>query len=308
MRMSLVALVVALLAPSTFAEIMVAESVEWMTNNSPLVVVGKVQMVKDEGDRRDITIAIKEVIKGNLQGKSLAFSVTLPHYDVSIDRSEASRWKDSQAELLLFLRKATRAYDGKEMDGRWTLRSPHLKNFGNPAIDLSKPHYVYSMDMTDLEKSEDILKLVREWARKSSPAENAQRPNIIIPPKGSLALEIPPDSTIFRSVYAGSSCFLLVPAVEKFKQRVIDMTASKHPEIRAKGALLLANYPGDDTKAVLQKLLDDKAQVYVAQTSGETIKTVAKAAEASLEELRKPPASQPATQPAREPASAPMTR
>jgi hypothetical protein len=289
MRLLSIALVVALWAPTALAEIMVAESVEWMTNDTPVVVMGKVQQVKDEGDWRDVTIAIKEIFKGDLKEKTLTFRS-------SIESSKAVNWKATHSEMLLFLRKATIAQDGKALSGQWTLRTA-LENHGNPAIDLSKPKYVYGMDMTALGKSEDILKRIREWAKQPSPAEDAQRPNIILVPEGALPLEIPFESAIFRDIYAGSTCYLLVPAAEEFRQKIKDMAASKQATTRAQGALLLANYPGDETKQILQKLLSDKAQVYVVQRSGNTLKTVAEAATVSLEQLRKRAASQPATQP-----------
>lgn len=279
MRLLFVALVVAMWGIPARAEVMVAESLEWMTNDTPVVVMGKVQQFKDDGDWRDVTISIKEVFKGDLEEKTLTFRV-------GIERSKEVNWKAADSEMLLFLRKATLEKDGKEMSGHWVLRSTALNSMGNPAIELSKPKYVYSMDMTPLEKSDDILKRVRQWAKQPSPSKDAQPPNIIVVPGGSLPLEIPKESPIFRNIFAGSTCYLLVPAAEEFRQKVKDMTASKQAETRAQGALLLANYPGDETKQILQKLLNDTAQ------------TVAEAAQASLDKLQKRATSQPSSAPA----------
>jgi hypothetical protein len=100
--------------------------------------------------------------------------------------------------------------------------------------------------MTILTDRGVLLDTVRSWAGS----------NI----SHSLWSEIPFDSPIFEHLYAGSACYLKVPAEEKHRAHFIELARSAKPEERLKAALELRKFPGEETERVLYELLKDETE------------------------------------------------
>jgi len=236
------------------AEINIVDSLEWMAMDAPLIVRGRVTEVKDTkgpGDAtyRDVTIAVDEVIKGKLGEKAVVVRLRLFTEDKA-----GLAWKESGHSYLFFLRKG-RAADDEALADRWVLRDARQS-----AVDLDKPEKTYFADMTKAGKADDILKAVREYAKKESKFPEVDEPNYFKPQAGYLRLEVPFASEIHGELYGGSACYLNVPADEKYRPLAMKKAQSEHAWERAKGADMLRNYPGKETVELLTKLLQDPGE------------------------------------------------
>lgn len=224
------------------AEINIVDSVEWMTVDADAVLRVK---LPEQGPLR---LEIAEVMKGPANGG-------WDHVALPPEMADAARRTGHM--FLLFLRPPADPPTGRAVAG-WVLR-----NTGQGMVDLEKPQGVYSADMKELQDGLEILKLVRKWATwndgRIQPLATGAQHGIRVGPPGSLRLDIPPDAPIFRKVYAGSACYITVPAEEKYHERAMKLIASTQPHDRAEGAELLAAFPGQETVKALTALLDDKA-------------------------------------------------
>lgn len=239
---------------AAYAEVVGVDSLEWMTVDAPLIVRGKVAGCQATAGPhaviyRDITIRIREVLKGDVSGDTL--KVRLRTFK---GNHQGIAWKKSGHSFLFFLRRG-RAQDDKALAGWWVLRERHQS-----VIDLEQPQRVYKADMKCAKDATDILGIVRDWAtwKKESPQVGA--PNIFKPQTGFLRLELKPDAEFYYEVYAGSTCYINVPAEEKYRSLALSKARSQNVSERREGAEILRNYPGSETIRILRLLLYDDAE------------------------------------------------
>lgn len=237
-----------------YAETNIVDSLEWMTVDSPLIVRGKVTDAQDTTGPhaviyRDITIRIQKLLKGSLGGDFLNVRLRLSRGDV-----QGVAWKESGHSLLLFLRKGREA-DDKALAGRWVLRERCRS-----VIDLEQPERVYKADMKYARDAKEILGIVRHWATWKKELPEVGGPDIFKPQTGYLRLEIPPGADIYPEVFAGSACYINVPAEEKYRSLALSKARSMSESQRIEGAQMLQNYPGPETIQVLRLLLYDTTQ------------------------------------------------
>ncbi|CAN5351901.1 MAG: hypothetical protein ACR2GW_12160 [Pyrinomonadaceae bacterium] len=192
------------LVTNSYAEIIVGNSLEWLTVSSKVVAVGRITHVeksKGEGSVVYETYVFEpsEIIKGSKQ-KSISFTVrtfsTEPVFGSLIDNTN---------EIVVFLSPY------KERDGEKFLRGkliPTSTSFPLSIINLNNPSkYVIDLNFRVLNNKEDILKVCRQ-TEKTQTEYVEQHPSF--PIKG-FYLEVPFDTEAHESLFAGSSCYLLVP-------------------------------------------------------------------------------------------------
>ena len=231
--------------PSVHAEVMVGCSIEWLACEAEVIAVGKIASttsVKGPGDvtYEDCVFSVTEHIKG-MPAKELKFC----HRRMS---AEKPAWTTSKSDLLVFL--SVHKTGDARLNG---LLMPLGEQQPFPIFELSNIQKgAYSTDMTILTSQEAILGIVRSWA--SSKIEHF------------LWVPVPPGSPIERTLFAGSSVFLKVPAEEKYRAQFMSMVESKDPYQRRKAARELAKYSGPETERTLRKLLDDDTQDIFAHT------------------------------------------
>jgi hypothetical protein len=247
------------------AEINIVDSLEWMSVDARLIVRGKVVRCEDTkgpGDvtYRDATIEVAQVVKGKVEGRTVAVRLRLLGKDgTGLD------WKESGHPYLFFLTQGNPA-DDKNLAGCWVTRGHNYE-----VIDLEKPAKVYTSDMKKAENAKEILALVTKYA--AVPVRPDVGPgNVGKPRPGSLVLEVPFDAPIFNELWAGSSVLMVVPADEKRLALALANVRSKNVHERAVGAKLLRHYPGKDTVKVLMELLTDPGEVQSIGAGGKVEK------------------------------------
>jgi hypothetical protein len=221
-----------------------APSLEWLSCSADAIVIGKIGKLTAEpgpGDviYEDCVVDVKEVIKGDVKGKQIEFTWR----EIDGSQTVLPLLKARQG-VVLFLAKSRDNGSEHRMDDRWV----PLPNEGRPwIVDLSEaPKGVFSKEMKIISEEEVMLRIVREWAKS--------------PVKQSLQLEVPPDSPVFKELFSGSSCFLTVPAEEKYREGFMKLARSPEAGERARAAGELAKYPGAETEAILRALLKDDAE------------------------------------------------
>lgn len=197
MRKALIAAALLLLAGGrAAAETIVADSLEWMAVEADVIVKGQVTGWKDTPGPgsvvyRDVTVKVEEALKGQKALKTATVRLRLFKGDKT-----GTDWKRPDRAYLFFLREGKKDEE-KGLAGRLTPRSA----LGAPAvIDLREPKWAFGADLKRLTDPQTILARTQEHARHS-PATRPRR-----------RIEVPFASELHRELYAGSACYLIVPA------------------------------------------------------------------------------------------------
>jgi hypothetical protein len=251
-------------APAARAEINIVDSLEWMALDAPLVIRGRVTRFNDTPGPgqvvyRDITVQVQEVLKGGIKDKTVPVRLRLLGSDRDVT---GKQWLASGHSFLFFLRPGL-AEDDKALAGRWVLREDRQS-----ALDLDAPQRVYTADMKRPKDAAEVLRLARHHAGRKSLLRAVGAPNVFKPQRGYLRLEIPADAGIFAEVFAGSVCYLNVPAEAKHKPLAVAAARSANTWERARGADMLRNFPGADTLKLLKGLLHDPGEATATNQQG----------------------------------------
>jgi hypothetical protein len=251
-----------------------ASSIEWLACKAEVIVIGKMTGVSTtkaprSGTYKNCTVQIIEVIKGDVQGKELTFCP-----GSSFSEKAGKNLMNSKEGLLLFLAKADSNRQLPHLDGKYV---PSMRR-SLLVLDLSNiPRHVYSKEMTILTDRKEVVRLTRIWATSRV--------------AHFLWSEVPMSSPITTRLYSGSSCFLFVPAEEKYRAHFLKLAQSGEMYERREAARELRKFPGKDTEAVLRELLKDESE-FIWYSSADTISRVAfgvrVAAYKSLKALGKP--------------------
>src|SRR5262245_28641578 len=204
------------------AEIMVADSLEWMTLDARLVVRGKVLAHKDTkgpGDvvYRDLTIRVDETLKGKVgpdewvkvgpkfRGRYLGVRLRLFKGDQT-----GKDWQKSGHSYLFFLRRA-KAGEEEGLVGKVVPRAQTPL-----AIDLEAPKRVYTAGLKIATDPKTILAQVKKYAGRNSRKELGRVASMFKSELdyGFRRVEVPFRSEVFSELWGGSSVYLNVPADE----------------------------------------------------------------------------------------------
>jgi len=241
------ALVVLMLAvPNGSGEVRVAPSLEWLTCQAEVIVVGKIKTVtttKGTGPviYEDCVVQVEEVLKGQIKGGEVTFCLRSSSPNSGI-RPSLNR----KGDTLFFLWKSKGHGPKSHLNGKYvpTSLSPVLTilNLADP------PKHIYSRDMVALADRDQILRVVRDWSKS----------RIV----HSLWSEVGHDSPIHRHLYSGSVCYLVVPADEKYHAHFLKLARSEVVQERVRAARELHKFPGNQTEVVLRELLTDDTGTY----------------------------------------------
>jgi hypothetical protein len=238
------------------AEITGATSVEWLSCAAEVIVNGTVRKQATAAGPvsvryKDVTLDVEEVIKGDPATKSIEF--TWRH----LEQDSSPTWLKEGARVLVFLAKSKDHGPERRLDNRWV----PLTDSGRPlVVGLSMtPDRIYSKEMAMVTDVDELLKIVRIWAKS--------------PLKHSISMDVPWSSPIHNRLFGGSAVYLTVPAEEKYRLDFIRQARSAVAHERASAAKNLASYPGEETTAILQELLKDNSEI-VSSYANDQIESV----------------------------------
>ena len=161
-RVVLSAVVVLASARFAGAEITGATSVEWLSCEAEVIVIGTVRKHATAAGPvsvryEDITLDVGELIKGDPATKSIEF--TWRHFEP--DAKPA--WLKPDSRVLVFLAKSKDHGPERRLDNRWV---PLAEDGRLSVFDLSMtPDRIYSKEMTMIVDRDEFLKIVRTWAK-----------------------------------------------------------------------------------------------------------------------------------------------
>jgi hypothetical protein len=207
MRPAYVALILSTCVSPTLAraETMVASSLEWLTCEAEVVVVGRVERIvstRGPGDvvYDDCTVAVAEIISGKLSSDRLVLCLRTLSAE-----SPARAWLRSPDAMLLFLSRSQGHGSEKHLDGQFV---PTSQQFPLSVFDLAAPgQYALDVRFNVLRDRNAILATCRSTAARL--ADHLRRN-----PAGSVEaerVETPVSSPAWNALYAGSACYLKAP-------------------------------------------------------------------------------------------------
>jgi hypothetical protein len=232
------------------AEIVVAESIEWVLASSDRVVGGKVIQVDkvtgpDKKDYQVVTVAISKTIKGE-HGDHETF--LLHHYIYS---EYAKQWMGEGIPVLFCLVKN----DGKRIPFpadkfAWVLREdgnlPDAVLLGKSKHDWTGCVPVLTRDFQVLTDKESILKLVERTVNAGVKRRAPRRHT----------LNVPSDTAVYRELWAGSAVRLIVPIDEQLEVLGRKWCRSASPWEREEGAQILGHFKNEMNVELLKSLLN----------------------------------------------------
>jgi hypothetical protein len=233
---------------SVHAEIVVAESMEWVLATSDRVVVARVIQLDTltDQDKRECqlaTLAITKTLKGEHAERATILLLPYIHADF------ARRWMDEGNPILFCLIKN----DGKRVPAEkcaWLLRGD---GNGPDAVLLgkSKHHFtgcipVLTRDFEVLTESDAIVKFV----------ENTVKTPVQEPPR-SHELAVPGATAVFKKLWSRSAVYLIVPIDAKLEELGQKWSQADSPGERQEGAKILRHFKSERNIEILKPLLKD---------------------------------------------------
>lgn len=231
------------------AEINVADSIEWQTADSDVVVRGVLTSAVPHRDAGgaiwyDGTFQIVTSLKGGAK-KSIHVGLRT--------REKPDEWVAHQTDLLLFLVAPARVSDKALAAMPYVLR-PN-RGTGEAAFRLGTS-VAYLASFGTATAPADVLAAVRASAR--SPATAAQR------------LDVPHDSAAGRALYAGSAVWMFVPVDAALEQRAIGWLADPSLNRRVEAVEALGHFKTADNIARVRRLLADPEAATQIDDQGST--------------------------------------
>jgi hypothetical protein len=242
-----------LLPASIHAEIVVAESMEWVLATSDRVVVAKVVKVDTVTDQENkkcqlVTVAITKTLKGEHADRE---TILLPPY---IYNGYGKQWMDEGIPIIFCLIKN----DGKRVSVpaekcAWLLRD-NGNGPGAVLLGKSRHHFtgcipVLTREFAVLTENDAILKFV-EKAVKSLAKGTTPQPH---------TLAVPGNTAVDKKLRSRSAVFLIVPVDEKLEELGRQWCMSDSPRERTEGAKVLRHFKNERNIEVLKPLLKDSS-------------------------------------------------
>lgn len=213
-----------------YAETLFSSSIEWITCESDVIVLGKIENIEFAKPNRLITydlitIKIDKVLKGNVANRKLLFELKS-----SDTKTISENLNKSNNSFIIFLKKNT-ANDKKHTPS--SLQSPlSILNLDHLPADI------YNKDGKFIRSADEIINLTKEWAN----------------------IKIAHSLTIETNIIRSFGFFIVAPAEEKYRKIFLDMAQSENQFERKRAAFELSKFPGDETEKVLFNLLNDDTE------------------------------------------------
>jgi len=204
---ALLALLAALPTPAR-AEIAIGESLEWLTASATRVLTGRIVAQRDvdpratgkNADLQLLTVQVTGTLRGPASGPKVCVAVRQGGL------KDAATLRQQGVELILFLGETVQAtsFEGRVCN-LWPLRGgdalPAIVRLDQPGKRL-----LAAGGFKVLGQRAAIVAAVQTAAR-GLPAPKAGQ---AAPPQRFL--EVPPGTEVYRVLYGGSTCYLIVPA------------------------------------------------------------------------------------------------
>ena len=241
---------VTLLPAGGAAEIAVGESIEWVAADSDRVLSGTVVRVDrvpgQDGKAYEVaTVRVSRTLKGQPVAE---VKFLLRDYNGPV----AKQWRAMKLPLLFFLVARERANEPGFPPGvEWVLRDDHNNH---RAVLLGKRDErwtftipVLTRDFDVLTEPDAILKRV-ETAVRAQPGGPKRRPH---------TLGVPPDTAVFKKLWARSAVFLTVPVDRELEALGRRWCRSPSYIERIDGAKILGHFKNEGNIKLLKALLAD---------------------------------------------------
>jgi hypothetical protein len=242
-----------LLPASARAEVVFAESIEWVLATSDRVIVGKVIKVdeitgRDNKEYQAVTVVISKSLKGAQGERETIF---LPTY---IEKEFAKQWMDEGISILFCLIEK----DGKRAPTSTAKQTWVLRDNGNAvdAVLLGKSQNywtgcipVLTRDFKVLTEPDAILRHVENALKVTKPRAALQSHSVRVPGK----------TAVSKKLWSGSAVYLTVPVDQELEALGQQWCKSDSPWKRAEGAKILSHYNTSKNIAILKSLLADCA-------------------------------------------------
>lgn len=235
-------------------------SIEWRVCEAKIVAIGRITEVKTtiggSVQYEDAVLEVSEHIKGS-DDKQIHF--TFRHLT---DKHE--KWDYPKGDVLVFLiipkspftdeqikgyaaRGDPYDFDSVRMHKKLVLMGNGDNLIGYSIIPLTNPiDDVYDRKMQSVTDKDDMLNICRKWGES--------------PITHSIQMDVPFGTPLHKRYYAMSAVLFVVPAEEHFRSHYLAYAKSADKGERQQAAWELHKFPGDETEAVLRKLLDDKTE------------------------------------------------
>jgi hypothetical protein len=245
--------------PNAAAEINMADSIEWATADSKLVVVGKVAtLTRRPGPGQVIwfraRVAVAETLKGPPTKSAdvvIRFVGTTP-----------PAWLSDNSDVVLFLvdGKRRQTADGNEQGNDYDKAPYAIRNgrWGDSDVIVIGKGRGYDMKFQVLAKRDEILAAVRGAAKSTATK--------------ALQIDLPSSSPAYKALWGGSSVWMYLPIDASLEQLAISWIGSADGGDRDRGVIALAQFQSDANVARLQKLLSDPATHDVSENGGPTVR------------------------------------
>lgn len=233
------------------AEIVIAESIEWVLATSERVVVGKVVKADKvfDDDRQKclvLTVAVSKTLKGQHSDR---VTFVLPSY---ISTDYGKQWLDEGIPIVFCL---------TLNDGTRVSLSPHMFPWvaretgnGSDTILLGKSKHfwtgcepVLTREFSVLTEPDAILKFLDKTLQAQAGSDR---------PRGHMLL-VPGGTPVFKRLWSRSAVFLFVPVDEALEALGARWCKADSPYKRDQGAKILGYFKSDRNIALLKGLLDD---------------------------------------------------
>jgi hypothetical protein len=251
--LSPILLALGLFAICANAEINGADTIQWMTADSDVVVIGSVRGAterqgKSSGIYSDMTIRVTETLKG-------APRDTL---QVTMARSTWEKpepWMTDRSEVMFFMLNSSR------------MVTLDLKDYANTPFALwggSRGVYVlgdskmkaYTIEFGVITDRDSLIAAVRAAARST-----ATKSHTVDTPVGTPA---------FHSLWGGSAVWLQFPIDETLEREARKWITSASPRTREAGVIALKHFKSADNIVRIERLLDDTGYVELLEPGKKT--------------------------------------
>jgi hypothetical protein len=241
------------------AELVMAESLDWIVADSDRVLRGRVAALDDHVDAQNthwalITLECTETLKGDV-AERVRFSVALPP-------AEQRRLRDAR-DVIAFLVSRSRYDHTQPSPAGVALTARRITSWGPPPVlrleraAIERADDIVTNDLTIARTRADILERAR-YASRSTPAR----------PLGSVSIDAWPNSEAGKALYAGSAVLVTLNIDEMLAVKARTWLRSDAVETRLNGVKVLAFFRGPENEILLRALLNDPGEWTQMDESG----------------------------------------
>lgn len=246
----LAAFVFMLIASSTRAEPVFAESIEWMIADSDWVVTGRIVKVERVGAHEAVTVDVEKTYRGRHDANA---TFIIPY---------RSGWAEKRKLPMLFClvkRENVTNLDDLPAELKWVTRpllggGNSVAFLGSDERHLATP--IFTLDFKVLTEPRAVQNHIETYA-KSIPPEWK---------KSKLMLSVPVNSQVAEHIWGRSGSHLYLPADPAMEKQARAWCTDKSVDLRSRGACVLGIYKNEENIKILKSMLQDMEFVIVGSS------------------------------------------